>query len=291
MVEAAIAQKSRLSPRDSHGRGKDPGQRALDPRRLHPRVQPVVRRRLGPQRRLARDPRQLRRRRSSKCSGSSTPIFCRCPRCCCLAARSAIISGGGACWSSARACSRSPRCVCALAPSLPVLLAARAAQGIGAALLLPNSLALLNAAFSGREARSRGRDLGRGRRRRRRDRAADRRLAGRHRRLAGDLLHQPAARAGRDPAGGQVRRRKPQPGRGPNRLCRSLARDRRARRAHLRSDLLVGIGPVRRTRDDRWSRSYPPGSSRRPARGRPGRSRTRPSRRRRPRRWPCRRSR
>jgi EmrB/QacA subfamily drug resistance transporter len=39
--------------------------------------------------------------------------------------------------------------VCALAPSLPVLLAARAAQGIGAALLLPNSLALLNAAFSG----------------------------------------------------------------------------------------------------------------------------------------------
>jgi EmrB/QacA subfamily drug resistance transporter len=39
--------------------------------------------------------------------------------------------------------------VCALAPSLPVLLAARAAQGTGAALLLPNSLALLNAAFAG----------------------------------------------------------------------------------------------------------------------------------------------
>ncbi len=39
--------------------------------------------------------------------------------------------------------------VCALAPSLPVLLAARAAQGTGAALLLPNSLALLNVAFSG----------------------------------------------------------------------------------------------------------------------------------------------
>ena len=39
--------------------------------------------------------------------------------------------------------------VCALAPSLPVLLGARAAQGVGAALLLPNSLALLNAAFSG----------------------------------------------------------------------------------------------------------------------------------------------
>ena len=39
--------------------------------------------------------------------------------------------------------------ICALAPSLPLLLAARAAQGIGAALLLPNSLALLNAAFQG----------------------------------------------------------------------------------------------------------------------------------------------
>ncbi|HEY7005359.1 MAG TPA: MFS transporter [Sphingomicrobium sp.] len=47
--------------------------------------------------------------------------------------------------------------VCALAPSLPILLAARAAQGIGAALLLPNSLALLNAAFQGEK---RGRAVG-----------------------------------------------------------------------------------------------------------------------------------
>lgn len=47
--------------------------------------------------------------------------------------------------------------VCALAPSLPVLLAARAGQGVGAALLLPNSLALLNAAFSGSK---RGRAVG-----------------------------------------------------------------------------------------------------------------------------------
>ncbi|MEO7813858.1 MAG: MFS transporter [Sphingomicrobium sp.] len=46
---------------------------------------------------------------------------------------------------------------CALAPSLPVLLTARAAQGIGAALLLPNSLALLNAAFQGEK---RGRAVG-----------------------------------------------------------------------------------------------------------------------------------
>ena len=44
--------------------------------------------------------------------------------------------------------------VCALAPSLNLLLAARGVQGVGAALLLPNSLALLNAAYSG-EARGR----------------------------------------------------------------------------------------------------------------------------------------
>jgi MFS family permease len=47
--------------------------------------------------------------------------------------------------------------LCALAPGLPVLLGARAAQGIGAALHLPNSLALLNAAFSGEK---RGRAVG-----------------------------------------------------------------------------------------------------------------------------------
>jgi EmrB/QacA subfamily drug resistance transporter len=47
--------------------------------------------------------------------------------------------------------------ICALAPSLPILLAARAAQGVGAALLLPSSLALLNAAFQGEK---RGRAVG-----------------------------------------------------------------------------------------------------------------------------------
>ena len=47
--------------------------------------------------------------------------------------------------------------LCALAPSLGLLLAARAAQGVGAALLLPNSLALLNAAYDGEK---RGRAVG-----------------------------------------------------------------------------------------------------------------------------------
>ncbi|MFL6736345.1 MAG: DHA2 family efflux MFS transporter permease subunit [Sphingomonas sp.] len=47
--------------------------------------------------------------------------------------------------------------VCALAPTLPLLLGARGVQGVGAALLLPNSLALLNAAYSGEK---RGRAVG-----------------------------------------------------------------------------------------------------------------------------------
>lgn len=47
--------------------------------------------------------------------------------------------------------------VCGLAPSLPVLLAGRAAQGIGAALLTPASLALLGAAY---DSRTRGQAVG-----------------------------------------------------------------------------------------------------------------------------------
>lgn len=43
---------------------------------------------------------------------------------------------------------------CALAPDLPVLLAARAMQGIGAAVLMPNSLGILGSSFAG-EARGR----------------------------------------------------------------------------------------------------------------------------------------
>ena len=47
--------------------------------------------------------------------------------------------------------------VCALSGSLELLLAGRALQGIGAALLLPNSLALLNGAYEGE---ARGRAIG-----------------------------------------------------------------------------------------------------------------------------------
>ena len=46
---------------------------------------------------------------------------------------------------------------CALAPSLPWLLAGRALQGVGAALLMPNSLAILGGTFSGE---ARGKAIG-----------------------------------------------------------------------------------------------------------------------------------
>lgn len=47
--------------------------------------------------------------------------------------------------------------LCAAAPTLPLLLAGRGVQGIGAALLMPNSLAMLGAAFEGE---ARGRAIG-----------------------------------------------------------------------------------------------------------------------------------
>lgn len=47
--------------------------------------------------------------------------------------------------------------MCAAAPTLPILLAGRAIQGLGAAMLMPNSLAILGATFTGEE---RGRAIG-----------------------------------------------------------------------------------------------------------------------------------
>lgn len=64
--------------------------------------------------------------------------------------RRRLLIGGTALFTIASVC-------CALAPSLPMLLAARAGQGVGAALLMPNSLAILGNAFSGE---ARGRAIG-----------------------------------------------------------------------------------------------------------------------------------
>ncbi|HYG49173.1 MAG TPA: MFS transporter [Allosphingosinicella sp.] len=64
---------------------------------------------------------------------------------------------------------------CALAPTLPLLLAGRALQGIASAMLMANSLALPGAAFAG-EGRGRRSAAGPRRERSPERRAADRRL-------------------------------------------------------------------------------------------------------------------
>ena len=208
MVEAAIARTRRLSPRDARGRENARGRPALDAGRLRPRLEPVVRRRLGPQRRLPAIRASYGAGAAAKCSGWSTPICCRCRRCCCSAERSATISGGGACWSSAPSlfAVASLRLRAGAEPADPARRARRAGHRRGLAAAQQPRAAQRR--LRRREARPRGRHLGRGRRSRGGGRAADRRLAGRHRRLAGDLLHQPAAGARRDPARAALRRRK-----------------------------------------------------------------------------------
>jgi MFS family permease len=66
---------------------------------------------------------------------------------------------------------------CAFAPNLATLLAGRAIQGVGAAILLPNSLALLGQTFFRPGERTRDRHLGGSRRRCGRDRPRSWRLA------------------------------------------------------------------------------------------------------------------
>ena len=89
------------------------------------------------------------------CSGSWTRTRCPSPGCCWPAAR--WPSGSAAAGSSWPAWRYSPlaSAACGLAPSLPVLVAARLVQGAGAALLVPSSLVLLQAAYPTREGRSR----------------------------------------------------------------------------------------------------------------------------------------
>ena len=100
---------------------------------------------------------------------------------------------------------------CALAPSFGLLLAARAAQGLGAAFLMPASLALIGAAFSGE---ARGRAVGTW--------AAAGAITSALGPLAGgwlvdvvgwrrDLPRQPADRAGHRLARLALRRREPKP--------------------------------------------------------------------------------
>jgi MFS family permease len=86
---------------------------------------------------------------------------------------------------------------CALAPSVGLLVSARAVQGAGAAFVLPLALALLTGAFAARAA-ARSRHLRRRRGQRRGARAPVRRRARAGHLLAVDLLAQPAAGGGAD---------------------------------------------------------------------------------------------
>ncbi len=178
------------------------GRGALSPPRphhLHPRVEPRLHRRLGAQRRAARDRDELpcRDRRSAMGDDAFT-----------LPLSALLLLGGAAGDLYGRrrtmllgiALFTAASLLCAIAPSLALFLAARALQGLGAALLLPNSLAILSASFTG-EARGAARSAP-GRRRARspaRSRLA-RRLAGRRARLAVHLSPQRADRARRDRA-------------------------------------------------------------------------------------------
>ena len=81
--------------------------------------------------------RRPRRRRSTGCSGRSTPTPSRWPGSCCSAARSAIATGGGGCSCIGVAWFAVASLLCAIAPNVETLIAARALQGVGGALLAP----------------------------------------------------------------------------------------------------------------------------------------------------------
>ena len=90
--------------------------------------------------------------------------------------------------------------LCGLAQSPGQLIVARLLQGVGAALLTPGSLAMIQGSFRRHRPRQGDRPVGRARRHRGRDRAAARRLDRRQRQLAVDLPDQRAG-GGRGAAG------------------------------------------------------------------------------------------
>ena len=162
---------------------------------------------------------------------------------------------------------------CGLAPTAPLLVAARAAQGASAALMVPQVLSTIQAATHGAAPRPGAGPVRRHRRPRRRRRPAARRPArlGQHRRhrLAADLPGQrPDRRRGPDP-GPAARAREPVPARRPRRL----PRHRPARRDRPGAAHPADRGPVPALAglDDRAAGGGPAG----PGRLRRGRDRDR----------------
>ena len=106
--------------------------------------------------------------------------------------------------SPARRCSRSPRWPAAWRRRAELLIVFRIVQAVGAAALIPSSLALVMHAFAHDQAAARRRHLGRGRRRRRRPRTHAGRGDRRGARVAVGVLHQPARRHLHRVAGAQA---------------------------------------------------------------------------------------
>jgi MFS family permease len=123
--------------------------------------------------------------------------------------------------------------LCAIAPSLGVLIAARCLQGLGGAAVACAALDLLVGATGSRGARDR--DLGRGRRPRRRDRPGGRRAADRGAVVGGDLR-----RPG--PAGAAVPRRGGAAGGAGRPADATAARPQRPRWAELAALFFLGAG-------------------------------------------------
>ena len=160
---------------------------------------------------------------------------CPFPRCCCSAARSATISGGGGWLVIGTSCLAIASLVCALAPSLPILLAGARCRGSARPAACPTASPCSTPRMKARSARPRSRHLGGSRRSHgRRNRATDRRLAGGHGRLAEHLLHQPAVRRRRDPLALTLRRGGREAGEGADSTVGGAAAgDARPRRRRL----------------------------------------------------------
>ena len=215
----------------------------LDARHLCARVEPVVRRRLGPERRASRDPRRLSCRRR-RCAVGGERLS------------AATLRAAAARWSARR-----PLRAQALAGDRNGIVRRRIAglragpepQPVARRTHVAGHRCRAATAQQSRDperlihwrgSRAGDRHLGRGERDGRGDRPADRRLAGRHGRLAGDLLHQPAARSGSHPVRFHLCRRKQRRVRGAHRLCRRGSWDGRSRRNHLCPHPLVFLSEI-----------------------------------------------
>ena len=236
------ARRRRDHPRSARDAGVRVARQALGPDRDDSRLQRRVSRRDRSSTSRCRRFRRHSARRSAACSGS--PARTRC-----LLAALTLVGGAAGDrfgrrrlfrWGTAILAGGSVACGAATTPAQ--LIAGRAIQGLGAALLVPNSLALLSALVSEGRARPGDRHLVGVDRAHRRRRADSRRLAGRHRRrgepdswsivpftlvaLGGGVLARArAADAAQARRGRLVRRYSRDHRAGRNRLCHHRLRD------------------------------------------------------------------